>query len=387
MMRPNLATQNQTCHPPQERSVVFNGSIIDVAIGMMLLFFVASLVASAIVETIGGFLHRRQKHLWDTLDLLLGNTSVKDDPDLAPIVNELYQQPFITGLVRPTDRAKFDPVKVDPAADPAVGAANAKVPLRGRPTSKTRAPADLKRRYYGPSHIEPREFANALVSYMRNVHSAGSDVAGAPAPLPSGPVTREEFEAMLPGLPHDLQLKLSSIIGTVEEATGGIRAGIEAWFDNNMAAASNWYRKQTRWFLFLAGLVLACSLNVDSVHAAETLYRDDQARAAVVKIAEQVGEVTCAKSTASTATATTTPASGTTTTPVANIDLDCVRRKVGSSIGIPVGWSGADRTATGWILRALGWLLVGTAVTMGFPFWFDLLRRALNVRRNQGNSN
>ena len=48
-----------------------------------------------------------------------------------------------------------------------------------------------------------------------------------------------------------------------------------------MATASAWYRKQTRWFLFLAGIVLAGALNVDAVHAATTLYRDDQARAAV----------------------------------------------------------------------------------------------------------
>ena len=81
--------------------VMFNVPVFDVAIGMFLLFFVASLLASAVVEAIGGFLHRRQKHLWDSLDLLLGNTSIADDVAVRRIVNDVYQQPFITGLVRP----------------------------------------------------------------------------------------------------------------------------------------------------------------------------------------------------------------------------------------------------------------------------------------------
>ena len=99
-------------------------------------------------------------------------------------------------------------------------------------------------------------------------------------------------------------------------------------------------------------------MNVDAVHAATTLYRDDQTRAAVVSVAEHVGAATCAAT-----------------------DLTCVRDTVGGSIGLPIGWSHVDGSAGAWSLRLLGWLIVAGSVTLGSPFWFDLLRRALVVRQ------
>ena len=47
------------------------------------------------------------------------------------------------------------------------------------------------------------------------------------------------------------------------------------------------------------------------------------------------------------------------------------------SVAFPVGWQGVDTSFGDWVLRVLGWLFVATAVTLGAPFWFDLLGRAL----------
>jgi len=333
-------------------AIVFDGSMLDVAIGLLLVFLVASLMASAVVEAIGGFLHRRQKHLWDTLDLLLGNTSPAAGGVAggagSSIVNQLYQQPFITGLVRPTDRQFFKPdehVTVDE-----------RVPLRSKSTVKTRATgaAELRRRHYGPTYIESREFANALLRYVR---TTAADPSATASPTVSPP-TDVDYAALVAGLPADLRVKLADIVAEAGGQFERVREGVEHWFDRNMAAASEWYRRQTRWFLFIAGLCLAIGMNIDAVHAATTLYRDDQTRAAVVSVAEQVGSATCGAR-----------------------DLACVRDTVGGSIGLPVGWSHIDGSAGAWSLRLLGWLIVAGSVTLGAPFWFDLLRRALAVRR------
>ncbi|MDO8364508.1 MAG: hypothetical protein Q7V88_16575 [Actinomycetota bacterium] len=429
---------------------MLNGSIIDVAIGLVLVFLVASLLASAVVEAIGGFLHRRQKHLWDSLDLLLGNTSVVDDPNLS-IVDQIYRQPFITGLVRPTDRAKFKPEEQP----------TTKAPWRGQPKSKTRATdSQLRRRYYGPARIEAREFANSLLAFVRtggkgdqllkavnlalelaqagqphvdgatitavvtNLEDAASGLAGldiasavgklkaaaaaggvaseqlqaavkeieqAVGAFLTGEATPDQFGRMLQQLPLDLRVKLTSVAVGAGTDLVRLRAGVEEWFDRNMAAASEWYRKQTRWFLFLAGVGLAISMNIDVVHATATLYRDDAARAAVVGIAEQVGDISCpaattdATTSTTATTATTTTATTTTTSPAADeaqrpIDLQCVKDQVGSSISLPIGWTGVDHDPWAWFVRILGWLIVGGAVTLGAPFWFDLLRRALDLR-------
>jgi hypothetical protein len=418
---------------------VFNGSMLDVAIGLLLLFLVSSLIASAVVESVGGFLHRRQKHLWDTIDLLLGNTSVESDDDSRRIVNELYRQPFITGLVRPADRLKFDPRH--PTANEVPRRAKARaVPGAQHPKTRASDHEQLARRYYGPQHIEPREFANALLAYLRpdgaldaartalstleraapppnssaialasiqaavddleqvattigsvplqqavgriratgdsidvaHLKAALHDVRAAVTRLTTGQFDQSEVFAAIQVLPPDARTKLTAVLAGVADDAASVRKGVEEWFDRQMGAASAWYRKQTRWFLFIAGLGLAVTLNVDAVHAATTLYRDDQARAAVVGLAERASESGCLGD--------GSQPEGT----QAQVDLDCVRNSVGGAISLPIGWTDVEAgDSVGWTLRILGWLFVAGAVTLGAPFWFDLLRRALVVRRSQ----
>jgi hypothetical protein len=402
-------------------------------------------MASAVVETVGGFLRRRQKHLWDTLDLLLGNTSPTADPNIRSIVNELYKQPFITGLIRPTDRYNFEP------SDPGSG----KPPPQSRSKKVTRAKSneELRRRHYGPTQIEPREFANALLAVVRTggkvdtlrssfqaIQELSTKSAGviAQADLKdlldglesasrdfgaldlgeaikairdkSGGIDSEELKQalveigqsirgiiaghaseadyanLLSALPSDLQAKLSEIFHEAGNQFVAIRQGIEDWFDRNMAAASEWYRKQTRWFLFIAGLILAAAFNIDAVHAAATLYRDDETRAAVVKVAEQVGETSCPLEVAPSSEPvplSTDPDAAAAEQAARTINYECVKAKVGGSISLPIGWTKTDSTFGAWFVRIIGWLILAGSVTLGAPFWFDLLRRALNVRRDQ----
>jgi hypothetical protein len=417
---------------------VLNGAILDVTIGMLLLFLVASLVASAIVEAIGGYLHRRSKHLWDTLDLLLGNTSSAHG-ETQSIVARIYAEPFITGLVRPTDRLRFDPVRG--GADSRAPAPPKKLPQRARARKNMQnlpmgaagevPEAALRRRFYGPVDIHPREFANALLSSLRpkgSIDRALSAVKALDAAMPadtaadvalsdiapaieelraaadslksarlgatldrvaaagdaiprdelvavvrdaeeavrsflSGTPTTAEVVELLDAVPADLRTKLLAVAGDVGSEFTDIRAGIEHWYERNMAAASSWYRKQTRWFLFLAGLVLAVGLNVDAVHAATTLYQDESVRDGLVAVADEVSAIDCA---ASEPTASSTA-----------IDLDCFRDQMQDSVTFPVGWQGVDHSFGDWVLRVFGWLFVATAVTLGAPFWFDLLGRAL----------
>ncbi len=416
---------------------MFDGVMIDVAIGLLLLFLVSSLVASAVVEAVGGFLHRRSKHLWDTLDLLLGNTSTEQG-ERRSLVDELYKTPFITGLVRPTDRAHFDPATGEQrkrskpplrAAPPGAGGAGAIVETRV-------ADAEQQlRRYYGPIHIDGRDFANGLLAVLRpegkldqalgtlrelrdevdrqtgtdialddvdgllgtlrelaasvragavtdaidairregarvdvdNVRAVIADAESALVGFYTGDPSRADLVTALEQVPHDMRVKLLAVVDEAGEGIVSIRHGIEQWYERSMAAASSWYRKQTRWFLFLAGLVMAVLLNVDAIGAARTWYRDDTARESVVALAFQVNDVACGDPDADGET-------------IAAPDLDCVRDSVGESIVLPIGWDDVDTSADAWVLRALGWLFVAGAVTVGAPFWFDLLGRALRHR-------
>ena len=209
------------------------------------------------------------------------------------------------------------------------------------------------------------------------------DAEGAIASLVSGTPTTADVVKMLEVVPGDLRVKLLAVARDVGSEFTDIRAGIEDWYDRNMAASSSWYRKQTRWFLFLAGLVLAIGLNLDAVHAAPTLYQDESVRDGLVAVADEVSAIECDRGSAPPSTSPDDPTvvegQGGVASPAvkSEIDLDCFRAQLGDSVAFPVGWDDVDTSFVGWVLRGLGWLFVATAVTLGAPFWFDLLGRAL----------
>jgi hypothetical protein len=52
------------------------------------------------------------------------------------------------------------------------------------------------------------------------------------------------------------------------------------------------------------------------------------------------------------------------------------------NLGLPIGWGGTKppQTAVDWITKILGILMTGLAVSLGAPFWFDLLNKFIVVR-------
>jgi hypothetical protein len=125
-----------------------------------------------------------------------------------------------------------------------------------------------------------------------------------------------------------------------------------------MEALSRTYRRHAKWLLLVMGLFVAVTFNVDAIEAGQRLYRDEALRSAVAQQADAVVE-NCQDATDVTA---------------------CTRKQaaeVDQAIRLPVGWpdsGGIDG------LQVLGWLIAGVALGQGAPFWFDLLRKARELR-------
>ena len=47
---------------------------------------------------------------------------------------------------------------------------------------------------------------------------------------------------------------------------------------------------------------------------------------------------------------------------------------------LPLGWDGMPDDFVGWFKTVLGWLITIAAVSLGAPFWFDLLGKVANLR-------
>ena len=51
-----------------------------------------------------------------------------------------------------------------------------------------------------------------------------------------------------------------------------------------------------------------------------------------------------------------------------------------TELGLPIGWSDQQRDGVWWLLHILGWILTAALISVGAPFWFDLLSRLTAVR-------
>ncbi len=53
--------------------------------------------------------------------------------------------------------------------------------------------------------------------------------------------------------------------------------------------------------------------------------------------------------------------------------------------GIPIGWGDGSVTWKAITSHLPGWLLTALALSLGAPFWFDLLNKVVNVRHGIAN--
>jgi hypothetical protein len=163
-------------------------------------------------------------------------------------------------------------------------------------------------------------------------------------------------------LPNEhLRGALLPLIDASGDDIAAARRNIEDWFNDAMAAVSGWYRHRSQWIIFIIGSALAVIANVNTLEVAVSLARSDALRAALVAQAQQF--------------ATDTRAS-------APRDL-ALRMDVLRDLGLPIGWDAATLAAidASWFFTSLlGWAITAFAISLGAPFWFDLLNRFMVAR-------
>lgn len=163
---------------------------------------------------------------------------------------------------------------------------------------------------------------------------------------------------------------LKVYLADLENDVKAFRGEIEAWFDRGMARATGVYKRNAKAVSLLIGLAIAISLNADSLHILDRLSRDPAVRNAITQAAEEL--------------AATNPDAAVMQQLEADVD------EALSRLPIPIGYGEAvierQRAAqANWFIpfiprRFLGWLITGFAISMGASFWFNLLKRVVNIR-------
>jgi hypothetical protein len=347
--------------------------VIDVAIGLALIFGVFAGMNSALTEGLSRILGLRADYLVRGIrSLVMGTaTKAKDAPG---------HDAGAAGSPAPgaDDAAKAAAAQQD-AADATAsqellsallndgvissqGAAQAGALAKG--VDKV-GRQDLRRM---PAYLSSRAFAQAVVSYL--------------LPDAQGTTSFTTLETSITAMPPPIGPALLTLAKNADGDIAKFRSLVEGWYDDHMQRVSGWYKRHVRWFSLSFGAVLVIAFNVNAIGIAQSLYSDQSLRSAVVSEAFLASP--CPTPTA-TATGTTSPTD-------ANAGpADCLKQAHDeitriSGIGVPLGWAGSQRPTAhfgSWALRLLGWLITALALTLGARFWFDALSR-LGTLRSSG---
>jgi hypothetical protein len=186
----------------------------------------------------------------------------------------------------------------------------------------------------------------------------------------------------LVALANNAQIKARS----VEDELKLLQQEITQWFDSSMERATGVYKRNAKGVAFLIGLVLAISLNTDSLYIANRLSHDSILTKAIAdNVSTLYAKVQEKKS---------TPDNQPKEDQSPLEDLRKSTEEVLDLESFPIGWNDNNlKQQIGWKDKAKGafpvinlinclpgWLLTGLAISMGAPFWFELLGKIVNVR-------
>jgi hypothetical protein len=293
---------------------MFGSQILEVVIGLSLIYLLLSIGCSGIKELIASLFSLRSKTLEDAIRNML-----KAGPN--DYATKLFEHPLITAT----------------------------------------APEGKK-----PSYISSRIFTAALFDVL------------VPAD-PAQPRSVQSLRAGVAQIPDEkLRRTLLNIVDYAGNDVDKARQGVEHWFNDTMDRISGWYKRMAQKIIFAAGLVLCCAVNADTIMIVKELWNDQALRSAVV--ASAVNKVQPGRPSETDSTAS--PSAGNQAIP-----LQQVVSQIREANTPPVGWNRAvgdvralPGTVLDWFLKVLGILLSSFAITIGAPFWFDLLNNIINLR-------
>jgi hypothetical protein len=207
-------------------------AILEVGLGLTLLYLLLSLVCTVVNEWIAQLLSLRARNLE------MGIAKLLEDADRSGLAGRLYEHPLLQSVCR-----------------------------EGRK----------------PSYLPASIFARALV----DVVDPNAKYA------PSGAAAVQSFRSAVEAasLPAGLR---GSVLALVDQGTTdltALRECLQSWFDDAMDRASGWYKRRMRTISLGVAFLVAVAFNADTLRIAERLWEDPALRVAVADIASEVAAV------------------------------------------------------------------------------------------------
>jgi hypothetical protein len=209
---------------------MFGSTILDVFIGLVLIYLLYSLLVTIIGERISSMCNIRAKMLKSAIrTMLVDDTKASSKFSLA---ENFYNYPSI----------KY---------------------LRKNESNKL------------PSYITKENFAETLFNMLREKGTGEDDMSKIDFCL--------KYNTL--NIDNETKKHITNLFEAAKLNIDTFKLGLQNWYVETMDRLTGWYKRKVFGISFVLGLLLAVSFNVDSIKIAHMLSKDDKAREHMVQMA------------------------------------------------------------------------------------------------------
>ncbi|MEB3279216.1 MAG: hypothetical protein VKK42_09895 [Lyngbya sp.] len=325
-------------------------AVLNIALGLFFVYLLLSLFVSDIQELLATlFWDSRAKNLYGSICSILGEK----------MAEFLYTHPLIKSL---------KDYKVE----------------RGK-------------NFIGPSYIPNNIFAIALIDNILEQSSVNSNIANLQSEQFIEALNSSSIQQILP-LEVIKLFKVLAVRAELKQNQFGsyleaLEAEIMNWFSQAMDRTSGVYKRQVKRKTLFLGFLFAVILNADTLNIATRLYKEPFLQ---VQLVQEINQFYQSQTSPSADEPVEPSEQQFSSTPTQDLS-----RLIVNFSSLPMGWTRENLneqfdlkqeiTPTTGELQAweisfeiaqaiLGWILTAIAISMGASFWFDLLKKIINVR-------
>lgn len=207
-----------------------------------------------------------------------------------------------------------------------------------------------------PSYLSAENFQSILMDLILN----GED---------SGKLTQKIDE--LPN--EELKKVLKQLLNDAGYELEEFKTKMRNWFNDVMDRAAGWYKRNIQILVTFVGLVVAIVFNADTISLYQRLESNPEELKEIVTMAEAYAK----KSDLGIQSGGTVEQQWEQVNNLINDEINQAKSPLG------LGWHPEElqgMTPSDWIIKVLGWIVTALAVSLGAPFWFDLLKKLVNIR-------
>jgi hypothetical protein len=252
-----------------------------------------------------------------------------------------------------------------------------------------------------PSYIDQDTFSKVVIDLLRGQAAMpGSDDRKS---IQSSLQNKELAWDTTFKIQHQTSLYLCSVWADSQGDVAKFKTELEQWFNEMMDRTTGWYKKYTQLILMGVGLLIAVVFNVDTIKIEKQLQTNPALRAQVVAQADayvkahpnldqQLAQTSASMQQLDSGAKKDSLKHSLSTSQKEKKISDSLYTAATNLVGtdlhslnstLAIGWQGkcfCDDFNSVTLIMIVGWILTALAISMGAPFWFDLLNKLMQLR-------